>query len=121
MKTPERLEALLMIMTLSSMVYSAIEYKIRQEFQARRVAFVDQRKRPMRKPTAKWVFSCFLGFHVVYIPGSYRVVNRTPRRKKHSIFQGARRVLARSTTVRGSAKGGGDVFPRNRKTWCCKA
>ena len=80
-KKPERIEALLMIMTLSLLVYSAIEYKIRQELQGQRVDFVDQRKKPTRKPTARWVFFCFLGFHVVYIQGHYRVVNRTLRRK----------------------------------------
>ena len=51
-----------MIMTLSLLVYSAIEYKIRQELQGQRVDFVDQRKKPTRKPTARNAFWGFLLF-----------------------------------------------------------
>ena len=79
-KKPERIEALLMIMTLSLLVYGSIEHKIRQELQDQEVDFVDQKKKPTRKPTAQWVFFCFLGFHVVYIQNRYKVVNLNARR-----------------------------------------
>ena len=61
-KKPERIEALLMIMTLSLLVYGAIEYKIRQELQGQRVDFVDQRKKPTRKSTSRNAFWGFLLF-----------------------------------------------------------
>ena len=43
-------------MALSLLVYSATEYKIRQELQGQRVDFVDQSKKPTRKPTVRNAF-----------------------------------------------------------------
>lgn len=66
LKKPERIEALLMIMTLCLMVYNALEYRIREGLKSRDQYFPDQKKNPSQKPTARWIFYCFSGVTVMY-------------------------------------------------------
>lgn len=63
LKKPERIEALLMVMTCCLMIYSALEHLIRRELRAKNLFFPDMKKKPTQKPTAKWVFWCFIGIH----------------------------------------------------------
>ena len=67
LKKPERIEALLMIMTCSLMVYAAIERLIRQKLTQTNTFFPDMKNKPTQRPTARWVFFCFQGIHVVII------------------------------------------------------
>ncbi|MBM3191476.1 MAG: IS1634 family transposase [Chlamydiae bacterium] len=82
LKKPERIEALLMVMTLCLLVYAAIEYKIREKLQETGEKFPDQKKRPSQKPTARWVFFCFLGLHIVSIEGQQKQVTNLKERHK---------------------------------------
>lgn len=66
-KKVERVTALLMIMTLCLMVYSALEYRIRESLKLAGLYILSQTKKKTRTPTAKWVFECFSGIHVVKI------------------------------------------------------
>ena len=75
LKKPERIEALLMVMTLCLMVYAAIQHRIRHELRRQSRTFPDMKKKPAQNPTGRWVFSCFEGVHVL-------TVNRT---EKHVI------------------------------------
>lgn len=63
LKKPERIEALLMVMTCSLMVYAALEHRIRRELKAQNKTFPDMKKQPGQSPTARWVFLCFGGIH----------------------------------------------------------
>jgi transposase len=63
LKKPERIEALLMIMTCCLMIYAALEHLIRRELTAKNLFFPDMKKKPTQQPTAKWVFWCFIGIH----------------------------------------------------------
>ncbi len=81
LKKPERIEALLMVMTLCLLIYSAIEYKVRKKLKEFGEDFLDQKKRPSQNPTTRWVFFCFLGLHLVSINGKRREV--TNLRKRH--------------------------------------
>ena len=65
-KKPERVEALLFIMTLCLTVYAAIEYRIRQKLQTENETLPNQLGKEVKNPTARWVFSCFTGIHVLY-------------------------------------------------------
>lgn len=66
LKKPERIEALLMIMTLCLMVYNALEYRIREGLKSSDETFPNQKKKPIQNPTARWVFHCFSGITVMY-------------------------------------------------------
>ena len=65
LKKPERIEALLMVMTCCLMVYAALEYKMRQQLKDKAVYFPNLKYKPCQNPTARWVFFCFQGIHVL--------------------------------------------------------
>ncbi len=64
LEKPERVEALLMVMTLCLMVYAAFEYKVRKQLKKEGKFFLNQLKKPKQNPTAKWIFFCFYGIHI---------------------------------------------------------
>ena len=65
LKSPKRIMALMMIMTLCLLVYSALEYRIRQTLQQHQQTFPTQLRTTTAKPTARWVFQFFAGIHVL--------------------------------------------------------
>jgi transposase len=69
LKKPERVMALLMVMTVCLLVYAALEYRIRNALKDNAATFPDQKGKRIQHPTARWVFHYFVGIHVLYIPG----------------------------------------------------
>jgi transposase len=65
-KKPERVEAVLMIMALSLLVYAALERERRNALQARNETLPNQKKKGVKNPTMKWVFVLFRGIHCLY-------------------------------------------------------
>ena len=65
LKSPKRIMALMMIMTLCLLVYGALEYRIRQTLQQHQQTFPNQLGTTTAKPTARWVFQFFAGIHVL--------------------------------------------------------
>jgi len=56
LKKPERIMALLMVMTVCLLVYAALEYRIRQALQGHDATFPNQQGKRVQNPTARWVF-----------------------------------------------------------------
>ncbi|MCP4511891.1 MAG: IS1634 family transposase, partial [Fuerstiella sp.] len=56
LQKPERIMALLMIMTMCLMVYAALEYRIRQGLQQHGQTVLNQVNKPTDRPTARWIF-----------------------------------------------------------------
>jgi transposase len=78
LKKPERIMALLMVMTVCLLVYAALEYRIRTALKEPRATFPDQKGKRIQNPTARWVFHYFVGIHGLYIPGQgLTILNRT--------------------------------------------
>jgi len=69
LKTPERIMALLMVMTVCLLVYAALEYRIRKALKDHEATFPNQKGQPVQNPTARWVFQYFVGIHLLRIPG----------------------------------------------------
>ena len=67
LKSPKRIMALMMVMTLCLLVYSALEYRIRQVLEKANQTFPNQAGKETKKPTARWVFQCFRGIHLLII------------------------------------------------------
>ena len=65
LKSPKRIMALMMIMTLCLLVYGALEYRIRQKLEQQQQSFPNQLGKKTAKPTARWVFQYFTGIHVL--------------------------------------------------------
>ncbi|MEA2100686.1 MAG: IS1634 family transposase [Campylobacterota bacterium] len=73
-KSPERIEALLFIMTLSLMVYAALEYRIRKELSNTNSTIPDQKGKPTSTPTTRWIFHCFIGIQMLIINDTQQVM-----------------------------------------------
>jgi transposase len=69
LKKPERIMALLMVMTVCLLVYAALEHRIRTALKEHAATFPDQKGKRIQTPTARWVFHYFVGMHVLFIPG----------------------------------------------------
>ena len=74
LKKPERIMALLMVMTVCLLVYAALEYRIRTTLKDQEATFPDQKGKRMPHPTARWVFHYFVGIHVLLTPEAWPVV-----------------------------------------------
>lgn len=71
LKKPERIMALVMVMTVCLLVYAALEYRIRTALKEHDATFPDQKGKPVQNPTARWVFQYFVGMHVLRISGQW--------------------------------------------------
>jgi transposase len=69
LKKPERIMALLMVMTVCLLVYAALEYRIRKALKDHETTFPNQTGQPVQNPTARWVFQYFVGIHLLRIRG----------------------------------------------------
>ena len=67
-KKPERVEALLFVMASCLLIYTALEHRIRQALQKQDKTIPDQKGKPTKNPTARWVFQLFVGIHVLELP-----------------------------------------------------
>ena len=57
-----------MVMTCCLMVYAALEHQIRRRLVETGTYFPDMKYKPYQKPTARWVFQCFEGISIMYLP-----------------------------------------------------
>lgn len=67
LKSVKRIMALTAVMTLCLLVYAALQYRIRQALAAEDETFPNQLGKPVSNPTARWIFQCFAGIHVLRI------------------------------------------------------
>ena len=64
---PSRIQGLLMVMTLTLLVYSVVQRRLRQKLEERNETIPNQIRQPTKKPTMRWVFQLMEGIHrVIY-------------------------------------------------------
>jgi transposase len=83
LKKPERIMALLMVMTICLLVYAALEYRIRTALTEHEATFPDQKGKRIQNPTARWVFHYFVGIHVLYPPQQWPIVVNLTEEHQH--------------------------------------
>lgn len=88
LKKPERIEALLMVMTCCLMVYAALEHLIREKLKQGGCYFPDMKNKPYQNPTARWVFYNFQGIHELVITTDEIQVLISNLEEKHLILLG---------------------------------
>ena len=71
---PERMMAILMIMTLCLLVYSALEFVTRALLKKKGLTFENQIGKPIQNPSMKWIFECFEGIHLLYIADKQSII-----------------------------------------------
>lgn len=64
LKTPSRIQALMMVMTLCLMVYSVAQFHLRKALEQDKTTIPDQKKRPTKTPSMAWVFRLFQGIQL---------------------------------------------------------
>jgi len=76
LKKDTRIQALLTVMTLCLFVYACLEHKIRTVLQndPNEGFFKDQKGKITKKPTARWVFYCFKGIHLLIVNKQQQLV-----------------------------------------------
>ena len=77
----KRIMALLMVMTLCLLVYSALQWRIRQGLKEKGLSYPDQKGNPTQRPTARWVFQSFDGIHVLCVGPKRVVLNMKERHR----------------------------------------
>lgn len=65
LKKPERIAALMMIMTLCLMVYAVAQHQLRETLKATDDTIPNQLKKETNQPTMKWVYRLFHGIQVI--------------------------------------------------------
>jgi transposase len=80
--TPSRVEVLALLMALTLLVYSLAERKLRQALEVAQETVSDQRKKPTRKPTFRWIAQRFQGIHLIQVDHSTIVSNLSEERDK---------------------------------------
>jgi hypothetical protein len=92
LQKPERIMALLMVMTGWLLVYAAVAYRIRKALQEHGATVPNHKGPPVQNPTARWVFQSFVGIHILLIPEEGPLVLHLA--EEH---QGVLRVLGNSS------------------------
>lgn len=64
LKTPKRIEALMMIMTLCLMVYNISQYKLRETLKSQNENLPNQLNKPIQNPTVRWIFQLMEGVSI---------------------------------------------------------
>jgi len=78
LKTPERIMALWMVMTVCLFIYAAVEYRIRKALTDHDATFPNHKGASVQHPTARWVLHYFVGIHLLLSPGPWpHVLNLT--------------------------------------------
>jgi len=65
LKSPKRIEALMMVMTLCLMVYNVSQYKLRMALKENNETLPNQLKKAVQNPTMRWIFQIMEGIGVV--------------------------------------------------------
>ena len=64
-KTRERIEALMMCMTLCLLVYNFSQYRVRKTLSESDETVPNQLGKPIKNPTVKWLFQCMEGIAII--------------------------------------------------------
>ena len=70
LKSPRRIEALMMVMTLCLLVYNIAQYKLRTTLNEENETLPNQKNKPIQNPTLRWVFQLMEGVCAVSIPSN---------------------------------------------------
>jgi transposase len=65
LKSPKRIEALMMVMTLCLMIYNVAQYRLRQTLVKQQETLPNQLNKPIQNPTLRWIFQIMEGISVV--------------------------------------------------------
>ena len=65
LKSPKRIQALMMVMTLCLMIYNIAQYRLRKALQENNETVPNQLGKLFQKPTLKWIFQIMEGLTII--------------------------------------------------------
>ncbi len=65
LKSPHRIEALMMVMTLCLMVYNISQHRLRTTLKEKNETLPNQLNKPIQNPTMRWIFQIMEGISVI--------------------------------------------------------
>lgn len=80
LKSPERIEALALIMGLCLLVYTLAQRQLRQTLKQAQTGIKNQLGRLTERPTLRWIFQCFQAVHLLQVDSVKQVSNLTDER-----------------------------------------
>lgn len=80
LKSPERIEALAMLMGLCLLVYTLAQRQLRQALSSSDLGIKNQLGKLTSRPTLRWIFQCFQAVHLLIINGIKQISNLTDER-----------------------------------------
>ena len=80
LKSPERVEALTMLMGLCLLVYTLAQRQLRQALLQSQSKIKNQLGKPTERPTLRWIFQCFQAVHLLIVDGAKQISNLTNER-----------------------------------------
>lgn len=86
LKSPERIEALALIMGLCLLVYTLAQRQLRQTLKQAKTGIKNQLGRLTERPTLRWIFQCFQAVHLLQVDSVKQVSNLTDERLKTLSF-----------------------------------
>jgi transposase len=81
-KKPQRVEALALVMALTLLVYNLGQRQLRAKLAQTNETVLDQKRRPTRTPTFRWILQKFQAIHWVSMNGGEQVSNLSAERSK---------------------------------------
>ena len=67
LKSPKRIEALMMVMTLCLLIYNLTQYQLRERLKIQNETLPNQLGKPVQNPTLRWIFQLMEGIAVVQL------------------------------------------------------
>lgn len=89
LKSPKRIMALAMIMTLALMVYSLGQLQLRQALEITNSTLPNQKGKPTARPTLRWILQCFHSVHLVFVNGIKSSIQLTDKQNLILQFLGS--------------------------------
>ena len=86
LKSPERIEALAMIMGLCLLVYTLAQREIRAALKSLNYTVKNQLGKAINNPTMRWIFQCFQSVHLVTFQEKREFYNLTSEMKYILLF-----------------------------------
>jgi len=86
LKSPERIEALALIMGLCLLVYTLTQRQLRQTLKQAQTGIKNQLGRLTERPTLRWIFQCFQAVHLLQVDSVKQVSNLTDERLRTLSF-----------------------------------
>lgn len=81
LKSPERIEAMAMIMGLCLLVYTLAQRQIRKALSASKSTIKNQLGKSINNPTMRWIFQCFQSIHLVKSDNQISISNLNSERE----------------------------------------